>query len=183
MQIDYVGRNYHPDDEVRSHVEDKLRKVVKFLAEPVEVRVTLEVEKHRHRAEVHVAHRFGVLQADQEMDSMLDALNLAVDKLEKQARRGRKKFMDSRRRAQRSNNGHHWPLEIVEGASLQAGGGGPRVIANRLLEIKPMSIEEAALQLEESKNEFVVFRDSASDRVSVLYKRRDANYGLIAPEF
>jgi putative sigma-54 modulation protein len=183
MNIDYVGRNYHLDDRVREFTEDKLHKMLKFVEEPIEVRVTLEVEKHRHRAEFHVVHRFGVLQADQEMDSMHDAINLAVDKLEKQARRGRKKFMDSRRRAQRTNNGHHWPLEIVEGASLLAGAGGPRVIATSLLEIKPMSIEEAALQLQDSKHEFVVFRDSANDRVSVLYKRRDANYGLIAPEF
>ena len=48
---------------------------------------------------------------------------------------------------------------------------------------KPMTIDEASLQLEQSKNEFFVFRDSASDRVSVLYRRKDDNYGLIAPEF
>ncbi len=57
-----------------------------------------------------------------------------------------------------------------------------RVIKSSLLQIKPMTIEEAALQLEGSKNDFVVFRDAVNDRVSVLYKRRDDNYGLIAPE-
>ena len=46
-----------------------------------------------------------------------------------------------------------------------------------------MTIDEAALELEQSKNEFFVFRDSGTDRVSVIYRRRDANYGLIAPEF
>ena len=58
----------------------------------------------------------------------------------------------------------------------------PQVIKSTLLQIKPMTIDEAALQLESSKNDFFVFRDATSDRVSVLYKRRDNNYGLIAPE-
>jgi putative sigma-54 modulation protein len=57
------------------------------------------------------------------------------------------------------------------------------VIRNTRLQIKPMSIEEAALQLDGAKNDFVVFRDATSDRISVLYKRKDDNYGLIAPDF
>ncbi|MGB6995373.1 MAG: sigma 54 modulation/S30EA ribosomal C-terminal domain-containing protein, partial [Thermoanaerobaculia bacterium] len=61
-------------------------------------------------------------------------------------------------------------------------GRSPRIVKSSVLSIKPMSIDEAALQLEDSKNDFVVFRDAASDQVSVLYKRRDQNYGLISPE-
>jgi putative sigma-54 modulation protein len=78
-------------------------------------------------------------------------------------------------------NGHHWPIDVIERTSLE--GGGARVIKTSKLPIKPMSIEEAALLLDASKHDFVVFRDSESERVSVLYKRRDQNYGLIAPEF
>jgi len=59
----------------------------------------------------------------------------------------------------------------------------PRIIKTSLLQIKPMSIEEAALRIDDSKNEFIVFRDAETDRVSVLYKRKDDHYGLIAPEF
>lgn len=181
MKIDYVGRNFHPDDRVRQFTEEKLRKVVKFVEEPVEVRVTLEVEKHRNVADLHVTHRHGSLQASEEMDSMLDAINLAVDKMEKQARRSKKKATDSRRRAQRSNNGHEWPLDIVEAKSI-GGGATPRVIRSSMIQIKPMSIEEAALRLQDAEHDFVVFRDAATDKVAVLYRRKDENYGLIAPE-
>ena len=73
-------------------------------------------------------------------------------------------------------------VDILERESVE-GGGTPRVISSTHLQIKPMTIEEAALLLEESKNEFVVFRDASSDRVAVLYKRKDNNYGLIAPGF
>ena len=180
MNIDYVARNYPLDDQIRTYTSDKLRKVAKFLEDPVEIRVTLEHEKHRYIADLHVAHRFGVIKANEENDDMYDAINLAVDKIEKQARRSRKKFRDKRRKADR-NNGNQWPVEVLERASVGAGGS-PRIVKKSVLSIKPMSIDEAALQLEDSKNDFVVFRDAASDEVSVLYKRRDQNYGLISPE-
>ena len=112
---------------------------------------------------------------------MREAINAGVDKLEKQARRSRKKYMDRRRRAQRQDD-HHWPLEVLEAASV-ADGSQPRVIKTSRLPIKPMTIDEAALELDGSKNDFFVFRDSGTDRVSVIYRRKDAHYGLIAPDF
>jgi putative sigma-54 modulation protein len=183
MNIEYVGRNYEVDERLRGFTEDKLGKLDKFLHEPVEIRVTFEVEKHRQIAEVHVSHRFGVLQATEATDDMYDAINLAVDKVEKQARRSKKKNETRRRRG----NGHAWselvwPMEVLERDSVGSGSK-PRIVKSTLLTIKPMTVDEAALQLEGSKNDFVVFRDSASERVAVLYKRRDQNYGLIAPEF
>ncbi len=180
MHIEFVTRSYQLDDRIRSFTSDKLRKVIKFLDEPVEVRVILEQEKHRHIAELHLAHRFGAIQATEAMDNMYDAVNLAVDKAEKQARRARKKFMDKRRKADRVN-GQQWPVDVLDRTSIGSGGA-PRIIKSSVLSIKPMSIEEAALQLERSKNGFVVFRDATSDQVSVLYKRRDNHYGLISPE-
>lgn len=183
MNIEYLGRNYELDDHVRDFAANKLGKINKFLQGPIEVRVTLEVEKHRQIADVHVAHRHGVLQATEETGDMYDAINMAVDKVEKQARRSKKKYVGKRRRTDRAN-GQIWPLAVLERESVgSAGSGPPRVIRSSQLQIKPMTIDEAALQLESSKNDFVVFRDSANDRVSVLYKRRDRNYGLIAPEF
>jgi putative sigma-54 modulation protein len=70
---------------------------------------------------------------------------------------------------------------VVERDSLGEGRE-PRIVKRSQIEIKPMALEEAALQLESSKNDFLVFRDAANDQVSVLYKRKDANYGLIVPE-
>lgn len=181
MNVEFFARNYPLDDRIRSHAEGKLEKVSRFLEAPVDVRVTLEVEKHRHIADLHLAHRFGVLQAHEETADMYEAVGQAVDKLERQARKSRKKAEDKRRRAGRDEEAN-WPVEVLDRESV-GDGGEPRIIRRNILTIKPMSIEEAALQLESSRNEFLVFRDSASDRVSVLYRRRDRNYGLIAPEF
>ncbi|HEX5758546.1 MAG TPA: ribosome-associated translation inhibitor RaiA [Thermoanaerobaculia bacterium] len=181
MNIEYIGRNFHLDERVRKHAAEKLEKLTKFLGEPIEGHVTLETEKHRHKVEIFLTHRFGTLTATEETDgTMTDAVNLATEKIEHQARRAHKRVVDKRRRGDR--NGHRWPVDILERDSV-GGGGTPRVIESTHLQIKPMTIEEAALQLEETKAEFVVFRDSGSDRVAVLYKRKDENYGLIAPEF
>ncbi|MGH9465302.1 MAG: ribosome hibernation-promoting factor, HPF/YfiA family [Thermoanaerobaculia bacterium] len=115
MNVEYVGRHVRLNQEIREFAERKLRKVIKFLEEPVEVRITLEEEKHREIVEVHIAHRFGVLQAREQTDALLDALNLAVDKLETQARRARKKFMDRRRRGDRAAAGTAVPEEESTG--------------------------------------------------------------------
>lgn len=183
MNIEYVGRNYSVDDSVRGYVEGKLgKKVTKLVQEPVEIRVTLETEKHRNIADLHISHKHGIFQATEETGDMYDAINMAVDKVEKQARRSKKKAIDRRRRADRmTTNGQRWPVEVLAREGLQAGGE-RKIVKTTHLPIKPMTIEEAALQLENAKNEFLVFRDSTTDRINVLYKRRDDNYGLIAPE-
>jgi putative sigma-54 modulation protein len=180
MNIDFVAHSVQLDDSIRDYTEGKLNKLTKFLDEPIEIRVSLSQERHRCLADLRVAHRFGLIQATEETDDVRDAINLAVDKAGKQARRSRKKFMDKRRKADR-NNGNQWPVEVLEKTSLNTGTQ-PRIIKSSFLSIKPMSLDEAALHLESSKNDFVVFRDANSDQISVLYKRKDSNYGLISPE-
>ena len=183
MKIEIIGRNVPVEDRVRQFAEQKLAKLAKFVEEPVEARVTLIHERHLHVAEVHVTHRLGALQATEQSDgTLLDAIHLAVEKLENQARRARQKLVKKKRRAdwRTDPEAQRWPVEVLEQGSLR--GGAPRIIESTHLPIKPMTIEEAALRLEDSDQGFVVFRDSASERVNVLYRRKDQNYGLIAPE-
>ena len=184
MQIEYTCRNVILDDRLRLGVEQKLEKTMKFLEEPVEVKVILEVEKHRSIAEVHITHRLGIVQAREENEGGLqDAVHLALERAEKQARRSRKKLVDKRRRPLRGErvNGHRWPMEVIEGASVSAGVT-PRVIESTHLQIKPMTIDEAALELEGAEYGFVAFVDAQTKRLSVLFRRKDLHYGLIAPE-
>jgi putative sigma-54 modulation protein len=113
---------------------------------------------------------------------MFDAINSVVDKVEKQARRAHKKFLDKRRRAQHDAGGvAHWPMEVLAADSL-ADSGGPRVVKTVRLPIETMTLEQASLALEDAKNEFFVFLNSKSQQVNVLYRRQDENFGLIVPE-
>jgi putative sigma-54 modulation protein len=183
MRTEIIGRNVQVDDRLRQLVEQKLAKLQKFLDEPLEVRVTLLLEKHSHVAELHVTHHDGVLQATEGADgNFQEAVRRAVAKVEQAARRTHGKRVDKRHGAlDRVDRGRRWPVEVLDPESV-GDGRAPRVIETVYLDIKPMAIEEAALELDGSEQAFIVFRDSASDRLSVLYKRKDQNYGLIAPE-
>lgn len=182
MNIEFRSRNFDLDDDIRGYAERKLEKVTRFLEEPIEIRVTLQGTKHGQIADLHVAHRHDVLQVEEETEEMRDAINLAVDKMQRLVRRSRKKFQGRRRRADRRTNGANaWPLEVLERDSVSESEG-PRIVETTELTIKPMSLEEAALDLDASEHQFLVFRNATNDRVSVLYKRKDSNYGLISPE-
>jgi putative sigma-54 modulation protein len=182
MKIETVGRNIPVEDRLRQRVEKKLAKLDKFLEEPIEARVTLSLEKHLHIAEIFVSHRDGSLRATEQAEGNLaEALDLVLDKVTQQARRSSGKQKDGKRGRGGAPGDHRWPVDILESASVGSGGA-PRVIESTHMPIKPMTVEEAALALESADDGFIVFRDAGSDRVSVLYRRKDKNFGLIAPE-
>lgn len=188
MATEISGRNYEIPPNVRDMVEKKLAKIEERLfSDVIDVRVVLQVEKYRNICEVIIVGKEHDVKTVQESDeSMQDAINLAVDHLKRQAQKNRKKIRDHHRGA---GNGRksvtEWAVQVLEPGNLRETGdqNRPRIIKTNNLAIRPMSIEEAALRLDDSKNEFIVFRDIDSDKVSVIYKRRDNNIGLIAPEF
>ncbi len=188
MATEISGRNYEIPPDIRELVEKKLAKIEeKLFADVIEVRVVLQVEKYRNICEVIIVGKEHDVKTVQESDeSMPDAINLAMDHLKRQAQKNRKKIRDHHRR---DGNGRksvtEWAVQVLEPGNLRESGeqNRPRIIKTNNLAIRPMSIEEAALRLDDSKNEFIVFRDIDSDKVSVIYKRRDSNLGLISPEF
>ncbi|HEX4495603.1 MAG TPA: ribosome-associated translation inhibitor RaiA [Thermoanaerobaculia bacterium] len=186
MHTEIVGRNAHIDDGLRELVESKLHKLEKFLSEPLEARVTLTAEKHSFIAELHVSHRDGVLQGHDETDSgFQEAVQRTVAKVEEAARRAHQKGVDQRRHGgdhgDHGDRGKRWPVEILAQDTVGEGRA-PRVIESSHMDIKPMTLDDAALELESSEHVFVVFHDATTGRLSVLYKRKDHHYGLIAPE-
>jgi ribosomal subunit interface protein len=102
MVIEYVVRGYSLDESVKGYLEKKLRKVLRFVDEPIAVHAVLETEKHQAIAEVHLTHRLGVLHSREAAEQMLDAINLAVDNLETQAQRAHEKLTGRRRRGDRA---------------------------------------------------------------------------------
>jgi len=186
MQIEYVARNVSLDDGMRTHVEEKIARSIRYLREPIEVRVVLEGgagDKHLCAAEVHVSHRNGRLHSRSEGVELGAAAADAVGAIEVQARKSRHRAVDRRRRRSREEtDARHWPLDVLARESVRAGER-PRIVKTTRLEIEPMTLEEAATRLDGSRNGFLVFFDAEQERVSVLYKRRDDDYGLIAPEF
>lgn len=188
MATEISGRNYEIPPDVRDMVEKKLAKIEERLFDDViDVRVVLQVEKYRNICEILMAGKEHDVKTVQESDeSMQDAINSAIDHLKRQAQKNRKKIRDHHRK---EGNGRkavtEWAVQVLEPAQLreETEQRAPRIVKTNNIAIRPMSIEEAALRLDDSKNEFIVFRDIDNDKVSVIYKRRDNNLGLISPEF
>ncbi len=184
MSTEITGRNFEVTPEIRELVGKKLGKVEERLFDDViETRVVLQVEKYRNICEIIIVGKDHDVKAVQESDeSMPDAINAAIDHVKRQAQKNRKKIRDHRNGGRKTVDA--WSVQVLEPSLLRVkGDAGPRIIKTSNLPIRPMSIEHAALLLDDSKNEFIVFRDVDTDKVSVIYKRRDSNLGLIAPEF
>ena len=182
MPTGIIGRNFEVTPDIRALVEKKLNKIIERLFDDViDVRVVLQVEKYRNICEVLIVGKEHDVKSVQESDeSMPDAINQALDHVKRQAQKNRKTIRDHHRK-----DVTDWTVQVLEPGRLRMEGdhNQPRIIKTNSLPIRPMSIEEAALRLDESKNEFIVFRDLDTDKISVIYKRRDNNLGLIAPEF
>jgi len=100
-----------------------------------------------------------------------------VDKLEEQARRHKEKTQQKARDEERA-----WvKMEVLD--SEMEDDSGPKIIRSKRFAMKPMSVEEAAMQLDISDSSFLVFLNPATERVNVIYRRKDGNFGLIEPEF
>ena len=185
-----TGRNFEVTPDIRSLFEKKLAKIQERLFDDViEVRCVLQVEKYRNICEILVVGKDHDVKTVQESDdSMQDAINAALDHLKRQAQKNRKKIRDHHRKDGGRNKTAgavtQWSVQVLEPGHLRKPGPKrlPRIIKTNELPILPMTIEDAAESLDGSKNEFIVFRDLDNDRISVMYKRRDNNLGLIAPE-
>jgi putative sigma-54 modulation protein len=194
MASECTGRNVSITPALRRLAEERTSRVERHLGGPVSVRVVISHEKHRYAAEIIATHRRRRWKAQGVTDDPRAALALAFEKIDAQALRDVEKRRDRRHRlgapvARRKRAVA--PTSPAPAAPRNAGGNGKdrgratgevRIVRAGLSPIKPMTAEEAALRMEGSGEEFVVFRDAGSERVSVLYRRRDGDYGLIVPE-
>ena len=189
MATGIIGRNFEVTPDIRELVEKKLSRIVnKLFADVIDIRCVLQVEKYRNICEILIVGKEHDVKAIQESDeSMQGAINRTIDHLKQQAQKNRKKIRDHHRKD--GNNAKvervtDWTVQVLDPKRIRLANDGnrPRIIKTNNLPIRPMSIEDAALRLDDSKNEFIVFRDLDTDKVSVIYKRRDKNLGLIAPE-
>lgn len=183
MSVECTGRNVEVTDALREFARQRTQRLERHLGGPANVRIVLSHEKHRFGAEIIATHRRRQWKAQEETGDPKAAVALAFEKIDTQAKK------DSGKRRDRKHRGAVAPVREAAGASEEVarpglrGASAPRIIRiEQRLPIKPMSVEEATLRIVNSRQEFLVFRDSGSEKVSVLYKRRDGHFGLIVPE-
>src|SRR5687767_11887627 len=179
MRLQVKGRNLEVSEQIRKYAEDKLGKLDRLVNDPTRVELELLVEKNpsiaaNHVAEATVWTKGPVLRARESSADMKASIDQLVDKLERQVKRYREKRRSPRRHT-RADSG-------VEAPPVTTSQGEPMIVKTKQFAVKPMSAEEAVLQLELVGHDFFVFRNSESDEVNVVYRRRDGGYGLIEPQ-
>lgn len=177
MEFEYTGRHIDVTPALRAHVEDHFQKIDHiFNDSTARAHVIIEVEKNRQIGEILVHWRDHTLTATDTNADMYLALTRAIAKIEKQALKLKKKIIDRKQGARRVS-----AVAPQPDGQLDASPASPRIVNARRYIVKPMTAEEAAMRLSAEADQFLVFRDADTNRVGVLYKRKDGNFGLIEP--
>ena len=179
MRYEFTGRHITVTPALRKHAREHLDKLDKILdSAPMRAHIILDVEKHRQNAEIVLTWRDHTFKGAESTKDMYDSITRAADKIEKQLFKLKDRFARSKRGKLPTSEAAR---TIAQPTEAVATSNAPRIIRTRRYTVKPMTPDEAAVQLAGGPEQFVVFRDSESNRTGVLYRRKDGNYGLIEP--
>jgi len=180
MNIEYVARKVELTDQIRKLAEKKISRLEKYFNQILDIRLELAQERHLYVVDLFVHGKDFDTRATAQEKDVRTAIQDAVDKLEIQARKAKTRLKGRKRQTDEVRSAPPWSVEVLEPESVSSGQ--PRIVKTSTITIKPMTIDEAMLQLGRSRNDFIVFLNAANDRVNVLYRRADQNLGLITPE-
>ena len=175
MQTSVTFKNLDPSDHLKSYVGDKLDRFDRLLDNPAEANVVLAVEKFRHIAEINISGDRLTINGKEETVDMYSAIDMVLDKLEKQIKKNKEKIRERRSASKNRSRSMLDDISSLPDEDIE------RQIKIKHIEYKPMDIEEAVLQMDLIEDNFLVFTNARSDQINVLYRRRDGHYGLIQP--
>lgn len=174
MQTSVTFKNLDPSDHIKSYVSEKLNRFDKYLYNPAEANVVLSVEKFRHIAEINIIGDRLNINGKEETEDMYSAIDMTLDKLEKQIKKNKEKV-----RERRSGKNKAKGMLIDEAITVDEDIEKQVIVKN--IDYKPMDTDEAVMQMELANGNFLVFTNARSGMVNVIYRRNDGNYGLIQP--
>ncbi|MCL6551797.1 MAG: ribosome-associated translation inhibitor RaiA [Firmicutes bacterium] len=182
------GKHLEVTDALRQYVEQKVGRLARYLDHIQEAQVVLSTTRDRVAGrtmgvEITVWCDGLVLRAEEFSEDMYASIDLAAEKLERQIEKYRSRVIEKRRLdAARRRRRAAQAVEVALRAPDVAEEATPGIVRVKRFPVKPMTEEEAVLQMELLGHAFFVFRDADTERLRVLYRRRDGNYGLIEPE-
>ncbi len=165
-------KNLEPSDALKSYVREKLNRMEKYFNGPADANVVLSIEKFRHSAEINIMGDRLTINGKAETEEMYSAIDMVLDKLEVQIKKNKQKSRDYRFKGK---TGPMASAQMVDEDAAQ-----PRVRIHHI-EYKPMDVDEAVMQMDLIKDNFLVFTNARTETVNVLYRQKDGNYGLIQP--
>jgi putative sigma-54 modulation protein len=173
MNVRYTTRKADLTPEVKAYSEKRLARLKNLLDDILDVNVILNIQRTRNKAEIHVRAKGVGYVVIEEAPDMMDSLNRAFDTLETRIRKDRAKWREKKRRGGRERKALAPVVAVPEPEN--------RVIRASFFSLKPMSLEEAIIQLDAKAKEVFLFRREGSQEWAAVYRRKDGQYGLIEP--
>jgi putative sigma-54 modulation protein len=186
MQLSVTFRHMEGSDAIKDHARDKLEKIKKYFPDPIMAHVVLSTERgYQHNADINIQlHNGLIIKANETTEDMYSSIDLVMAKIERQVRRYKEKIRGHKPKADLSSIpiAHHILAEEHEAPT--AGETTPpassaNIIATEHIPARTLSVDEAVMQMNLAGMAFLVFRNSQSSHVNVVYRRDDGKYGLI----
>lgn len=179
MEIQFNFKNFEPSEHLKKYAENRFRKLEKYIKriDSAYLQVNMEVDKYRQKIDVVFNADDIHISAQEESQDMYASIDKVLDKMDAQLRKMKDKEKD--RRKGKLNKLQTFKSESI-GESVSEGY--PNIVMSDNYIPKPISIEDAAIELQRSDNNFVVFINSDTKRVNVLYKKKNGDFGLIDPQ-
>jgi len=177
MNVEITGRHVVITPAIRTYILKRLRKFAKIFGDDISFHVIIDVQKERQTAEILLKSKLLNLTGKGQTDDMYNSIVRAIEKLERQALKHKNKVIEGKRQRAKAKSvaqrlGTQSTPDRVEDERSET-------IQEEEAQRKPMAVEEAVIELNHSDYPFLVFRNSDSGAVNVLYRRKDGTLGLI----
>ncbi|BCZ44528.1 hypothetical protein psyc5s11_05950 [Clostridium gelidum] len=176
MKVTVIAKNMELTDALKEIVQKKISKLEKYFESKVEAKATLTVQKNRQIIEVTIPFNGVILRGEEATSDMYKSLDLVGDKLERQIRKQKTRLSRKHGGSLRFGEINNIDLKLEKEDE-------GKLVRVKKFGVKPMNSEEAILQMDLLGHNFFVYQDADSDKVNVIYKRKDGDYGLLEPEF
>jgi len=176
MKFIVSGKNIEVTEALREKVIKKIGGLERFFHPNTEVHATLSVQKTRQIIEVTISSNGVFLRAEESNEDMYAAIDKVVDVIERQIRKNKTRLEKRLHEAAFKTDSSIRDLDMDEEHEF-------RIVRSKKFAIKPMTVEEAILQMNLVGHAFFMFSNADTDQVNVVYKRKNGDYGLIEPEF
>ena len=188
MKIMTYGKNMDITPSLKEYAEEKVSKLQRYFEdEPIEVQISLEVEKERHIVEVTAFVNGIILRGEEVTGDMYASIDGVIEKLERQIHKYKTKIhrkLIERKQEYKEEYMEERREEILKNKDLgEEDEYEPKIVRTKKFAMKPMDPKEAAMQMELLGHDFFVFSNANTDEVNVVYKRNDGDFGLIEPTF
>ena len=176
MKYKLIGKNLEVSDVLRTRIEKKFKKLEKFFAPETEALVTMSIQKNWHILELTIVHNGITFRAEEKTDDMYASIDKVVDIVERQIRKNKTRL------SRKMHENAFKNVDASEDIGFIVEEQDYMVKRTKKFPIKPMTVDEAILQMNLLGHEFFVFTNSETRQVNVVYRRKEESYGLIEPE-